>query len=188
MLQLDDSLIVGKGAHRICYRHPADQNKCIKIVSGSDDTTQQLECKYYQKLTRANINWEHLSRYYGKQQTNLGVGYIYELINDYDGTVSKTLTEYLNENTSDVIDSALIRGYLYELKKYLLTNKIVVRNLRPYNIVIQRTSPNDGIAVLIDNIGHHNNFYHLSDRLAYFACKDILKKWRKFETKLYFAC
>ena len=75
-------------------------------------------------------------------------------------------------------------GSLRELKAYLLNYKIIVRNLRPYNVVFQKTSQLKGIAVIIDNIGHHNNFYHLSDRIAYLARRDIQKKWRKFETSL----
>ena len=184
MLYLDDSLVIGKGAHRICYRHPSEQNKCIKIIHSADKSMQRLECKYYQQLALADINWEHLSRYYGTTETNLGTGYVYQLIRDFDGSISLALSEYLNINAPKKIGSELLRDSLGELKRYLLENKIVVRNLRPYNVVFQRISSTNGIAVIIDNIGHHNNFYHLSDRIAFLARKDIQKKWRKFETKL----
>ena len=186
MLLLDNSLVIGKGAHRICYRHPSDQNKCIKIVTSADESVQQLECKYYQQLNMADISWRHLSRYYGATETNLGNGYVYQLIRDFDGAVSLALTDYLNDNAPNKIHSNLLQNSLSELKHYLLDNKIVVRNLRPYNVVFQRINPTVGIAVIIDNIGHHNNFYHLSDRIAFLARKDIQKKWRKFEANLFF--
>ena len=31
-LKKDDTLIIGKGRHRTCYRHPEDDAKCIKVV------------------------------------------------------------------------------------------------------------------------------------------------------------
>lgn len=182
MLDLDDSLIIGKGAHRVCYRHPSDQSKCIKIISVADDSSQRLECKYYQQLEAADISWKHLSRYYGVAETNLGKGYVYQLIRDFDGKVSLSLAEYLNDSVANNVDTNLIIDSLRDLKKYLLENKIVVRNLRPYNVVFQRTNQTEGEAVIIDNIGHHNNFYHLSDRIAFLARKDIQKKWHKFES------
>ena len=184
MLHLDDSLVIGKGAHRVCYRHPFDQDKCIKVITATDDYVQRLECKYYQHLDAANISWKHLSRYYGDVETNLGVGYIYELIKDFDESISLPLTKYLNKKKSENTEFETIRNNLAELKKYLVENKIVLRNLQPYNIVIQRTSPTDSLAVIIDNIGHHNNAYHLSDRFAFLARKDIQKKWKKFESGL----
>ena len=184
MLHLEDSLVIGKGAHRVCYRHPLDQNKCIKIAKDADDATQALESKYYEKLLAAHIDWKHLSQYYGVVETNLGNGYVYQLIKDFDGTISTSLAEYLGGNVDKNISSDAMLGSLRELKHYLLDNKIIVRNLRPYNVMFQRISQTKGIAVIIDNIGHHNNFYHLSDRIAFLARKDIQKKWRKFETSL----
>lgn len=184
MLYLDDSLVIGKGAHRICYRHPSEQNKCIKIIHSADESIQQLECKYYRQLDLADVSWKHLSRYYGVTETNLGTGYVYQLIRDFDGKISLSLTDYLNDHAPNKIPSSSLRDALGELKRYLLDNKIVVRNLRPYNVVFQRINPTNGIAVIIDNIGHHNNLYHLSDRIAFLARKDIQKKWRKFEAKL----
>ena len=88
MLHLEDSLVIGKGAHRVCYRHPLDQDKCIKVANNANDSAQALECKYYDKLLAENIDWKHLSRYYGAVATNLGNGHVYQLIKDFDGTIS----------------------------------------------------------------------------------------------------
>ena len=184
MLRLDDSLVIGKGAHRVCYRHPSDQNKCIKISSVANDSAQRLECRYYEKLAAANINWKHLSRYYNTVETNLGDGYVYELIKDYDDIISRSLMDYLFDKKNQEVEREVVLDSLAKLKNYLLENKIIVRNLRPYNVVFRRTAPAAGIAVIIDNIGHHNNLFHISDRVAFMARKDIQKKWAKFESIL----
>ena len=83
MLYLDESLLVGKGANRICYQHPVEREKCIKIPKVSNCQTQALECEYFKLLYTNNISWKHLSHYYGEVNTNIGRGYVYELIRDF---------------------------------------------------------------------------------------------------------
>ena len=183
-LHLDDSLIIGKGAHRVCYRHPLASNKCIKINHTENDRTQELECKYYKKLGPTSINWKYISKYYGVIDTNLGDGYEYELILDYDQTISLPVSEYLSASSARDVPQEIVLNSLKELKRFLMDNNVIVRNLRPYNIMFKRISPQHGYSVIIDNIGHHNNYFHLSDYIAFLARKSIQKKWKKFELNL----
>lgn len=188
MLKLDDSLIVGKGANRICYRHPAEQSKCVKIIKAGGDRAQRLECKYYSRLIAENINWQYISQFYGMTETNLGDGYVYELIRDFDGSVSLSLVNYLNTEDTNKENVRAILKSLDDLKKFLIDHKILVRNLRPYNIVFKRTDSDHGHSVLIDNIGHHNDYFHLSDYIALLARRDTRKKWKKFESRINSLC
>lgn len=183
-LHLDDSLIIGKGAHRVCYRHPLELNKCIKINHTEHDRAQELECRYYKKLGSTSIFWKYISKYYGVIDTNLGNGYEYELILDYNQSISLPVSEYLSGSSARDMPQKVILNSLRELKKFLMDNKIIVRNLRPYNIMFKRTAPQQGHSVIIDNIGHHNNYFHLSDYIAFLARNSIQKKWRKFELNL----
>lgn len=185
MLQLNNSLLFAKGANRSCYRHPLDSNKCIKIPNTGGMRTQILECNYYRRLESNNIFWKHLIRYFGEIETNLGRGYVYELVCDFDQSISLPLSDYFCSNPNKKIELEIILKSLAELKEYLLNNKIIVRNIRPYNIVFKRVKPQSGFTVIIDNIGHHNNLYHISDNFAFLAYKDILKKWNKFEKNLF---
>jgi hypothetical protein len=185
MLYLDDSLLIGKGANRICYQHPLEQEKCVKIPHASSYKTQILECDYYKLLHSNNISWKHICRYHGEVDTNIGRGFVYELICDFDNTISLPFSDYLQLTPSRDIETEVILQSLKELKQYLLLNKIIIRNLRPYNILFKRASPTSGIAIIIDNLGHHNGLFHISDRIAYFARKDIKSKWQKFESILW---
>ena len=157
MLNLDNSLIIGKGANRTCYRHPSDKEKCIKVPNKSQCETQALEIQYYELLASNSIALKHISQYYGEIDTNIGKGYLYELIRDFDGEISKPISDYLDLNPTIYIEDVTIVQSLNILKEYLLENRIIVRNLRPYNILFKRTSKEDGIALIIDNLGHHNS-------------------------------
>ncbi len=181
MLYVDESLIIGKGAHRIVYTHPLDQNKCIKISSMEGDRTQDLEAAYYKTLESIGISWKHISRFYGEIETNIGKGYVYELVRDFDQAISLELSNYLSIVPTTYIKLETILESLTELRNFLVNNKVIVRNLRPYNMVFKRITSSDGHIVIIDNVGHHNNNFHLSDHVSYLARKDIQKKWKKFE-------
>ncbi len=182
MVNLDSSLLIGQGANRVCYRHSTDPCKCIKIPKKNSIYTQALECDYYRKLELHNISWKHLSRYYGETETSLGKGFVYELVLDFNQTISLPLSYYLSAIPTKDVSLDMVLKSLKELKEFLLENKIIVRNLRPYNILYKRMNHTEGLAVLIDNIGHHNNRYHLSDYISILARKDIRKKWKKLES------
>lgn len=183
MLYLDKSLLVGEGAHRKCYRHPIDQKKCIKISKLSFSNIPTLENKYYDKLEKTQISWRHLSRRFEEVNTNFGTGYVFELVRDYDENTSLPISHYLNAQNSTNISLDVVNSALLELKHFLYDNNIVVRNLRPYNMLYRRINKQEGSIVIIDNIGHHNNRVHISDYIAYFSKIDISHKWHEFEMK-----
>lgn len=180
MLQLNDSLIIGEGAHRRCYLHPYDREKCIKIVKDSNDIVQILENKYYAKLEKSNILWKHLSRRFGTVETNLGIGNVFELVSDFDENISLSISHYLGIKDNSEMNSEVIHKALTELKYFLCENKIIVRNLRPYNMLFKRINCQDGHIVIIDNIGHHKNRFHLTDHVHFLAKKNLLRKWQMF--------
>ncbi|MEM8844824.1 MAG: YrbL family protein [Pseudomonadota bacterium] len=182
-LKLSDSLIIGKGANRTCYRHPEDETKCIKIPHSKNCATQILESNYLKKLQKSEISWRHLSRYYGETDTNLGMGYSYELIQNYDQTISLSITQILEQRKTEQ-DLNIIRSTLDDFKSFIIEQNIIVRNLRPYNIVLRKDSPESSHAVLIDNFGHHNHHFHFSDVSSYFAKKRAHKKWNSFVSYL----
>ena len=181
MLDLDESLLIGQGNQRKCYQHPTDLSKCIKISNPAKQKSQQLEYIYYKKLQRRNICWDMLAQSYGHCQTNFGQGYIFEFIRDFDGGISQPISSYLYSETESIIRQEDLFEALLLLKVYIFQQKITVRNLRPYNFVYKRLNQHSGQAVIIDNIGHHNNLLHLSDYIPALALRDIKKKWNQFE-------
>ena len=95
MIRLSAETPLGTGRHRKCYAHPDDAQRCIKIVYNSGhggDKETQRELKYYAHLSRYLKDWSGIPRYYGTVETDCGTGYVYDVITDYDGKPSITLT------------------------------------------------------------------------------------------------
>jgi len=183
MLRLESSALIGRGLRRECYFHPADENKCIKIVVSGNHKETRREQLYYRLLEKRNISWKMLARFYGAVETNLGEGAVFDLIRDYNGEISKTLGHYLSAtNETDPNDQYLDRA-LPALKQYLLKWKIVTMTLKPQNIVFKKTHKSKGFLVVIDNIGN-SDFIPICNYLDWMAIRKIHRKWHRFEDLL----
>lgn len=125
------------GLHRKCYRHPLDPHKCIKIVIHGNQQETRRELAYYQLLSKRQISWGHLAKYYGQVQTNLGDGSVFELIVDDDSSVSKTMRYYLTQPSS-MHDLHNLITSMQQLYTYMLDNKIVTMTMKAKNICWQK--------------------------------------------------
>lgn len=79
-------------------------------------------------------------------------GYVYDVIADFDGKPSVTLTEFAEQCRYEE-DVAQLRQLLKQLKRYLQDNHIVTMSLKPQNILCHRISESEVIPVVCDNIG-----------------------------------
>jgi hypothetical protein len=180
MIYLEPSALVGKGLHRECYRHPHDNNLCIKVVvAGNDDETRR-EQKYYASLNKRNISWDMLPRYHGDVETNLGTGAVFDLALDHDGEVSKTLQAYLSSAEHSKSVSEALLGSLNALKNYLLQHHIITMTIKPKNIACQNLGQGDYNLMIIDNIGN-SDYLPLCNLNHYLAKRKIQRKWARFE-------
>ena len=172
---------IGTGQERVCYLHPQDAGKVIKIQKGATDKQTRRELALYKHLSRRKMNnFEHIPRYYGMIQTNLGEGFVVDLISDFDGNVSKSLWWHFERG----YPVAEFQPYLEELKKYLLDNLVVFSvDMGRYNILFQKTSPHQARLVVIDGLGNHTAINWL-DNIAYFARRKIKRRWRRFIGRL----
>ncbi|PHO16786.1 hypothetical protein CPU12_13860, partial [Malaciobacter molluscorum LMG 25693] len=84
MILLNNIEAIGKGTNRLCFIHPQDENKCIKITYSNDFSESLKEIKYYKFLQKKNISWKFLVKYYGSVETSLGKGEIFDLVRDYN--------------------------------------------------------------------------------------------------------
>lgn len=178
LIVLNDDLIIGKGLHRTCYRHPDTYNLCIKINHKKDSQEQIRELSYYEHLNNRNIPWDLLTRYHGIVHTNMGAGYAFDLVIDSDNQPSKTLEYYLNESALKGIASSLLK-----LKAYLMQNSIITKELWPRNIACVN---NNGIiesCVIVDDIGN-TEFIPISTYFRIPAKNKINRKWKRFEDRL----
>ena len=172
---------IGAGQERVCYRHPEDAGKLIKLQKGESDTQTRRELALYESMSRRGMhNFDHIPQFYGKLQTNLGEGFVVDLVTDYDGNISKSLWWHFERGypVSEFLP------YLEELKKYLLDNLVVFSvDMGRYNILFQKTSLQQAHLVVIDGLGNHTAINWL-DNIGYFARRKINRRWQRFISRL----
>lgn len=185
MLNINEADLIGKGAHRECYRHPEDKRLCVKIIVGDKKETIEIkrEKKYYRHLQNRGISWDMIPRYYGNIETNLGPGSVFDLIFDEDFSVSKSLEYYLSsEGRTEQYYESLSHAW-FALKNYLMQNRIITMNIKPYNILCQKVTSGIVRLFVIDNI-YNSEFIPVSTYLGFFARRKISRKWQRFENNL----
>lgn len=180
ILQLDGEPI-GAGQERVCYLHPDDDCKVIKLQKGDRDTQTRRELKLYSSLARRGMkNFEHIPQFHGCVQTNLGSGFVVDRIADYDGAESRSLWWHFQRGYP-VSEFAY---YLEELRLYLLANQVVFSvDMGRFNILFQKLSPKHARLVVIDGLGNHTAINWL-DGIGYFARSKIHRRWRRFISRL----
>lgn len=155
MILLSKQTPLGAGRHRKCYTHPDNARRCIKVIYNRDhggDKEMRRELSYYAHLSRYLADWSAIPRYYGTVETDCGTGYVYDMITDFNGAPSITLTEFAAQCRYEE-DVAVLRRLLKKLKRYLLDNHIVTMSLKPQNILCQRISESEVVPVVCDNLG-----------------------------------
>ena len=176
---LSDNLFLGKGAHKICYQHPTDNNLCIKILFQTPDVDLEKELKYREILKRQNKESQLIPKYLGTIDTNFGEGHVYECCRDYNGQISLTIKEFISnkpstpEHISDIIDIIL------KFKEIYFKEKIITSDMDPANFMIQRYSKDQFTIKIIDNIGTPV-LIPLAYYIDFFAAKRAKKYWRRF--------
>jgi hypothetical protein len=182
-VQLGQADLIGKGYHRFCYHHPGNPDLCIKIPMTPDDEEHLREQAYYRRLLRRNVSFEMVAKFHGTIETNYGTGAVFDLIRDPDGRISKTLEAYLSSDSETRVNySGLARAFA-ALKRYLVSEIIITRNLNVTNVLYKRRGPADGTLVIIDNIGNYD-FIPICNYVDFLAVKKIMRKWRRFEKTL----
>lgn len=179
MINLTEKYYISEGGTRKCYAHPTDKNLCIKILHQS--TAQHTdfmhkEIKYYNKIQNKNKKYslDFYAKYHGMVETNLGIGYLYDLIRNEDKSISLPLKYYIttkqNQLSDDVIDIAI-----GNLKQKMIKYKIMGSDLEAHNILCRLTGNNCLDLVIIDGIGHRD-FIPLADFFDFFAKKKVDRK------------
>lgn len=182
MISLERSPLIGKGSSRHCYQHPADLGKCVKVEEGNQLKVTSEELKHYRKLRRRGISWDMVACYHETVLTDRGPGAVFDMPRDYDGLVSRTLHHYLSLDEL-VADAHVMVAALKEFKTYLLSHNIVLRELKPDNVVWCRYEQGKGKFVLIDGIGN-NQFLPIATYMRRLGSRVIGRKWATFERDL----
>lgn len=172
VLTLSSSTPFAQGGNRLCFVHPHDPDRCIKVqrpdftpadrrrkkggikrlrpVRHFDDNLEdfrvygRLQQRLGEQLT------QHLPACYGFEQTDMGPGLVSELIRDDDGAISQTLKYTLWREG----DTSEHRHAIAALVHFWCEFCVPSRDLILHNLVVQRRA-DGGIRriVVIDGLG-----------------------------------
>lgn len=160
----------GVGGRRLCFVHPGDLHKCVKVPRQDDRRTIRMNRRTliparFRRFYDNNANEmralnhlfrkigpgaaRHLPRSYGMFPTDLGPGLVLDLVRDADGRISRSLRELLS--TGFAVDE--FREAFDELGEFLLTHHVLTRALLDHNIVAEHRADGRWRLYLIDGLG-----------------------------------
>ena len=203
MIDLNGVEPFAEGGNRICFINPQNPNQCLKILhpglldkinkdrpwykkarslESFDDNLREKE-GYEQKALKSkdpNI-WKHLAKWYGLQETSLGLASVTELIKN-KGQIAGTLEQYLLENglTEEIKESLKI------FENWLMKNLVLTKNILPHNLVLKKDE-NKFVIKIVDGLGCHT-FVPLPQNFRLFAKIYVKKRvnlmWQRINWEL----
>jgi len=180
MLQINTDP-VGKGKERTCFAHPDDPQKAIKIPHGDINEQSRREIRFYQKLYKRGGGGQHIPRFYGLCETNLGAGIVVDMIRDQDGEISRPLNWYLAEGYP--IED--FEPYLDELRQSFLQNLIIFNHdMTVGNLLFQKASATSARLVAIDGLGDVV-VIDWFDVFPALVRRKISRRWARFIARVY---
>lgn len=183
ILHLDNTLLIGNGRHKQVYLHPYENNKCIKIARQLPDPDIDRELKYRKVHKNKTKSSSMLPIYYGTINTNLGMGFVFELVRDYDNTISQTMYQFMDREPFTKSHIKEVQDMLLTFKELYFKEKILTYDMNPVNYLVQKTAPNKITIRCIDDIGS-SVLIPLELYLSYFHDAKIKRYWSKLITKL----
>ncbi len=182
MIQIKDKDYIAEGLARKVYYHPHNNDLCIKI--GKPEVKKQhlyKEINYYDRIKNkdtSKFKYFFYVKYFGVVETNLGNGFVYNLIKDETTqNISLTLRHYLEMPDSPISDKQIIEG-LNRLKSEMIKHKVFVGDLRARNICVKILMDNTIELIVIDGIGHRD-FFPLADWFDFFSRKKVERRFIK---------
>ena len=169
-MHIPDKYYLAEGKHRKVYIHPDNPDLCIKI---SKDQPRNRSRATKRELTYLNTYKERVtcfSFFHGVVESNLGQGYIFDLIRNEDGNISRQLSE--------LTGLAGLEKKLTSLYQLFLNNGIIVGDLNAGSIVAREKKDGDYDLIIIDGTGN-SDFIKICDYSKYFLRKKLIRKFNK---------
>ncbi len=179
MVNIQENDFIAEGLYQKCYRHPKNTNLCVKIEK-KDIKQPRLEneINYSIKVSKkkwAKFEYPFYSKCYGAIETNLGKGYVFDLITDEDThQVSKTMNYYLLNSNHQITDLELQTAF-DKLISLMAKHRIIANDLWSTNICCKILKDKSIQLIIIDGLGHRD-FLPLVDWFSFFAKKKINRR------------
>ena len=199
-LALKGSEPFGVGGRRACYVHPLDPAKCVKVLRTDDRRTvrhkktiipahwrREYDNNAHEKRVLEDIGKRigpamgaHLPRSYGMVPTDLGPGFVLDLVRDHDGRISRSLRELITTG----YPLGKLRPSFEEFGRFLSDHLILTRKLLDHNLVVSMQPDGPGAIYLIDGLGDPA-FIPFSRWIPALGRAKIARRvdeaWRRFE-------
>ena len=191
MINLDGIKPFAEGGNRMCFVHPDNPGRCLKVVhpgqpskiknnkswykrfrsiESFDDNLREQKAYDQKALKKDDPNlWLHLARWYGMTETSIGNASETELIRNGD-TIAETLETYLfREGITEEIKASI-----EDFEQWLRDHLVLTKNLIPHNLVLDYQ--NDKIVIkIIDGLGSQA-FIPLPNYSDFFAKRYINRR------------
>lgn len=180
MIDVTGWRIVGRGDERICYQHPDDPARCVKLSRQEKARQTRRELRYFRLLRRRGVPFTLIPEFFGVVNGEGVVGIEQQLVLNDQGELPPNVAEYLATPLTPQQASHFWAG-LDALKAYLLTYNVVPCDLVMSNLlVIERADATT--VMLIDGLGA-SEFIPLPDYVAFLGRRKIRRKWARFMAK-----
>lgn len=169
-IELGECEPFAEGGSRLCFEHPDDPHRCIKIVKQGrieelrqrapvfkrlrpdrafDDNEREIDA-YQQRAIKLGDErlWLHLPRQYGYSETSMGPGLVTDLIRNSEG-IADNLENYIKrDGMTDALSKALD-----EFCDWLRDTQVLTKNLLPHNVLVKAHDDGRLQLYVIDGIG-----------------------------------
>ncbi|WP_345975127.1 YrbL family protein [Sulfurimonas sp. HSL3-7] len=188
-LRLNESLLLGKGNERLCYVHPDDPSKIIKVPYKQLNARDQnrLEELYAAYLERKGVSFEHITRCYGSVDVEGKKGLVFDRVINSDGSVSRTFSDIIRQQ---VITPEQAKVLLDDLQAYLVENNILFVDVSLDNIMCRHEEDGSYRLIIVDGLGARRPgfkfwlYRHFPPYAAYKVKHQWPKVMRNFEKLL----
>ena len=201
-LRLSGLTPFGVGGRRLCFVHPQDPSKCVKVLRTDERRTVRtrkspfipaaLRREYDNNADELRellaiekqIGREAMSRnlplQHGMIATDLGPGLVLDLMRDEDGGISRSVRELVTRG----VPLLELRAAFDDLGAFLLNHRIVTRQIHDHNLAACRINEVGWRFFIVDGLGDPA-FLSFINRIPTLAVKrinrNLQRAWQRFE-------
>ena len=187
MILLKNREPIAVSGPRVCYLHPEDAGKVIKIVRQKTISRKKnpnwQEWRHYQYLLKHPGKIDFVNECYGFTKTDLGEGLVWQCVRDDSGEVSSTVTKIMK--SPDGYDLGKVESVLDHFCAVLIENNIQLFDLNPTNVMIVIKADGSYQAVSADIKGRYANheFIPISTYIPFFSRRKLMRRCRELTNR-----
>lgn len=172
--------VIGRGDERICYQHPDDPGRCVKLSRREKAKQTRRELRYFRRLKRRGVPFTLIPEFFGAVEDAEMIGIEQELVLDDQGELPPNAGEYL----AGPLTPAQIRRFwvgLDALRAYLLAYNVIPCDLVMSNLLVLERADATTV-MLIDGLGA-SELVPLAEYIPWLGRRKIRRKWARFMRK-----